>query len=119
MPLTKMGNALVQFLKFSGRVGDQRLDAWANVLGSAGQERAQRPLEDMTALVDAKAPFHQEGSSLVDQQVRLWIIRSRARCSACRSSCSAVLTETKLIVGRVAALAIASASRSSFLCTLT
>gem|GEM_PF-2138258 len=41
--------------------------------------------------------------------------RSRARCRAWRSSCSSDLIATNDIVGRVAASAIASASRSSFL----
>lgn len=39
-------------------------------------------------------------------------------CSACRSSCSAVLVATNFIVGRCTASAIASASLKSFFCPL-
>lgn len=49
------------------------------------------------------------------RRVRLVTSRSRARCRARRSSCSSDLTATNDIVGRVAASAVVSASRSSFL----
>ena len=42
-----------------------------------------------------------------------------ARCSTCRSSCASLLSVTRGIVGRVAASAIASASRSSVFCDFT
>ena len=45
--------------------------------------------------------------------------RSRARWSVCISSCSSLFNATKRIVGRVAASAMASASRSSFFCAFT
>src|SRR4051794_21649247 len=45
--------------------------------------------------------------------------RSRARWRVCMSSCSELLRATKRMVGRVAASAIASATRSSFLCAFT
>ena len=48
--------------------------------------------------------------------VRWLTNRSRTRCSACRSSWSAVLVATNFIVGRCTASAIASASRKSFFC---
>src|SRR3984893_15906128 len=48
--------------------------------------------------------------------VRWLTNRARTRCSACRSSCSAVFVATNLIVGRCTASAIASASRKSFFC---
>ena len=41
--------------------------------------------------------------------VRWLTSRSRTRCSACRSSCSAVFVATNFIVGRCTASAIASA----------
>ena len=41
---------------------------------------------------------------------------SLSRCSACKSSRSAVFVATNLIVGRCTASAIASASRKSFFC---
>jgi hypothetical protein len=58
---------------------------------------------------------------------RSWLIsavrsptnRERARCRLCMSSCVSLLSSTKRMVGRVAASAIASASRSSFFCALT
>ena len=50
--------------------------------------------------------------------VRCDTSRSRTRCSACRSSCSAVLVATNFIVGRCTASAIASASLKSFFCPL-
>jgi hypothetical protein len=46
------------------------------------------------------------------------ISRSRTRCTACRSSCSAVLVATNFIAGRCTASAIASASLKSFFCPL-
>src|SRR5881392_3339379 len=59
-------------------------------------------------------------------KARIWLMmpvrcdtsRSRTRCSACRSSCSAVLVATNFIVGRCTASAIASASLKSFFCPL-
>jgi hypothetical protein len=45
--------------------------------------------------------------------------RDLARCRICASSCASLLSSTKRIVGRVAASAIASASRSSFFCAFT
>src|SRR5450631_3697562 len=59
-------------------------------------------------------------------KARIWLMmpvrcdtsRSCTRCSACRSSCSAVLVATNLIVGRCTASAIASASLKSFFCPL-
>src|SRR5450759_5086079 len=48
--------------------------------------------------------------------VRWLTSRSRTRCSACRSSCSAVFVATNFIVGRCTASAMASASRKSFFC---
>jgi hypothetical protein len=53
---------------------------------------------------------------LVDDPVRWLTNRSRTRCSACRSSCSAVFVATNFIVGRCTASAIVSASRKSFFC---
>src|SRR6516164_5508248 len=58
------------------------------------------------------------------RKARIWLMipvrwltnRSRTRCSACRSSCSAVFVATNFIVGRCTASAIASASRKSFFC---
>src|SRR6202011_2726389 len=50
--------------------------------------------------------------------VRWLTSRSRTRCNACRSSCSAVFVATNFIVGRCTASAIASASRKSFFCPL-
>jgi hypothetical protein len=52
-------------------------------------------------------------------RVRPVTSRDRARCSVCWSSCAADFSATKRIVGRVAASAIASASRSSFFCAFT
>src|SRR5258707_9302945 len=59
-------------------------------------------------------------------KARIWLMmpvrcdtsRSRTRCNACRSSCSAVLVTTNFIVGRCTASAIASASLKSFFCPL-
>ena len=56
-----------------------------------------------------------------NKMARSWLIsavrsatrRSRARCSVCRSSCSWHFSSTRRMVGRVAASAMASASRSS------
>src|SRR5579859_6524054 len=48
--------------------------------------------------------------------VRWLTNRSRTRCSACKSSWSAVFVATNFIVGRCTASAIASASRKSFFC---
>jgi len=57
-------------------------------------------------------------------KARIWLMmpvrcdtsRSRTRCSACRSSCSAVLVATNFIVGAARLPAIASASLKSFFC---
>jgi hypothetical protein len=59
-----------------------------------------------------------------NRKARIWLMmplrwltnRSRTRCSACKSSCSAVLVATNFIIGRCTASAIASASRKSFFC---
>ena len=52
-------------------------------------------------------------------RVRLFTSRDRARCSVCWSSCASDFSATNRMVGRVAASAIASASRSSFFCAFT
>ena len=64
------------------------------------------------------------GTPRSSRKARIWLMmpvrwltsRSRTRCSACRSSCSAVLVATNFIVGRCTASAIVSPSRKSFFC---
>ena len=57
---------------------------------------------------------HLSTQSRIVMPVRCDTSRSRTRCSACRSSCSAVLVATNFIVGRCTASATASASLKSF-----
>ena len=67
------------------------------------------------------------GNPRSSKKPRIWLIsavriptsRSRARCSACTSSCAGVLIGTNRICGRCTASQIASASVRSFLCVLT
>ena len=72
--------------------------------------------QETQTLAHRNPALQQEGTNLIDDAVRCLTSRSRTRCSACKSSWSAVLVATNFIVGRCTASAIASASRKSFFC---
>ena len=84
----------------------------------AFQHLRQAPLQPPASLWDRNPSLQQDGSQLTNA-VLSPTNRSRTRCSDCVSSCSAVFRSTKRMVGRVAASAIPSASRSSFFWAFT
>src|SRR4051794_18267335 len=79
----------------------------------------QRLEQAAAALRDYDPALEQDGAIWFVSEVRCPTSRSRTRCRTCTSSCASLLSATNRIVGRVAASAIASASRSSFFCALT
>src|SRR3982074_1387671 len=127
-------------------VGCQLLDdtqhAWRQGIGACRKDGGQFHAQEADTLAHGDPAFQHEGANLVGdagalrhqplppplptRKARMWWVmpvrcapsRSRTRCSACRSSCSAVLVATNFIVGRCTASAIASASLKSFFFSL-
>src|SRR6266850_2565975 len=111
-------DALIQPAPVACQLLDDTQHAWRQGIGArrkdGGQFRAQEADTWRTAIPRSS------------MKARIWLMmpvrcdtsRSRTRCSACRSSCAAVLVATNFIVGRCTASAIASASLKSFFCPL-
>jgi hypothetical protein len=104
----------IQPAPVSRQILDDAQHARQQHIGARREDTRQLGPQGMQALPYGDAPLQQERTDLIDDAGTLTTNRSRTRCSARKSSWSAVLVATNFMVGRCTASAIASASRKSF-----
>ena len=100
-------------------VRDARRRLWVPMPSFADLAALNHWLEERCVALWSETPHGILPGSIAEVWAEERCSRSRARCRLCTSSCAWLFNSTKRMVGRVAASAIASASRSSFFCALT
>lgn len=105
--------------EFRSHVRQQRHHPRRQIAILVFDQLCQKPLEYMPSLCRTQPPLHQKAARLIDQSGPILHKPLARPVESLQVDCSSVLIGTKLMGGRVAASAMPSASRSSFLCTFT